>query len=53
MSRTIIDLNIGTEVWLHETINGVEEIVPYILIKRDSQGGVLLRKNCSEKKRIA
>lgn len=52
MSRTIIDLNTGTEVWLHETINGVEEIVPYILIKRDSQGGVLLRKNCSEKKRM-
>lgn len=52
MSRTIIDLNTGTEVWLHETINGVEEVVPYILIKRDSQGGVLLRKNCSEKKRM-
>lgn len=52
MSRTIIDLNTGTEVWLHETINGVEEIVPYILIKRDSQGGVLLRKNCTEKKRM-
>lgn len=52
MSRTIIDLNTGTEVWLHETINGVEETVPYILVKRDSQGGVLLRKNCSEKKRI-
>lgn len=52
MSRTIIDLNIGTEVWLHETINGVEETVPYILVKRDSQGGVLLRKNCTEKKRM-
>lgn len=52
MSRTIIDLNTGTEVWLHETINGVEETVPYILVKRDSQGGVLLRKNCSEKKRM-
>lgn len=52
MSRTIIDLNTGTEVWLHETINGVEEIVPYILIKRDSQGGVLLRKDCAEKKRM-
>lgn len=52
MSRTIIDLNTGTEVWLHETINGVEEVVPYILIKKDSQGGVLLRKNCTEKKRM-
>lgn len=52
MSRTILNLNLGTEVWLHETINGVEETVPYILVKRDSQGGVLLRKNCSEKKRM-
>lgn len=52
MSRTILDLNLGTEVWLHETISGVEESVPYILVKKDSQGGVLLRKNCSEKKRM-
>lgn len=52
MSRTIIDLNTGTEVWLRETINGVEETVPYILVKRDSQGGVLLRKNCTEMKRM-
>ena len=52
MSRTILDLNLGTEVWLHETINGVEETVPYILVKKDSQGGVLLRKDCSEKKRM-
>lgn len=52
MSRTIIDLNTGTEVYLHETINGIEEIVPYILIKRDSQGGVLLRKDCAENRRM-
>ena len=52
MSRTILDLNLGTEVWLHETINGTEESVPYILVKKDSQGSVLLRKNCSEKKRM-
>ena len=52
MSRTILDLNLGTEVWLHETINGTEESVPYILVKKDSQGGVLLRKDCSEKKRM-
>ena len=53
MSRTILDLNLGTEVWLHETINGVEETVPYILVRKDSQGGVLLRKNCSEKKKMS
>lgn len=52
MSRTIMDLNLGTEVWLHETIGGAEETVPYILVRKDSQGGVLLRKTCSEKKRM-
>lgn len=52
MSRTIIDLNLGTEVWLHETVSDVETTVPYILIHKDSQGGVLLRKNCSEKRRM-
>lgn len=52
MSRTILDLNLGTEVWLHETVSDVETTVPYILIHKDSQGGVLLRKNCSEKKRM-
>lgn len=52
MSRTILDLNLGTEVWLHETVSGVETTVPYILIHKDSQGGVLLRKTCSEKKRM-
>lgn len=52
MSRTILDLNLGTEVWLHETVSDVETTVPYILIRKDSQGGVLLRKNCSEKKRM-
>lgn len=52
MSRTILDLNLGTEVWLHETVSDVETTAPYILIHKDSQGGVLLRKNCSEKKRM-
>lgn len=52
MSRTILDLNLGTEVWLHETVSDVETTVPYILIHKDSQGGVLLRKNCAEKKRM-
>jgi len=52
MSRTILDLDLGTEVWLHETVSDVETTVPYILIHKDSQGGVLLRKNCSEKKRM-
>lgn len=52
MSRTILELNLGTEVWLHETVSGVETTVPYILIRKDLQGGVLLRKDCSEKKRM-
>ena len=52
MSRTILDLNLGTEVWLHETVGGTEETVPYILVRKDSQGGVLLRKTCSGKKRM-
>lgn len=52
MSRTILDLNLGTEVWLHETVNGTETTVPYILVRKDLQGGVLLRKDCSEKRRM-
>lgn len=39
MSRTIKELDLGTEVWLYE--NNVE--TPYILIRKDTNGCVLLR----------
>lgn len=48
MSRTIKELDLGTEVWLYE--NNVE--TPYILIRKDTNGCVLLRALAVEYRRM-
>ena len=48
MSRTLRNLCPGTGIWLKENGSDVE----YILMYKDSQGGVLLRKDVDQTKRM-
>ena len=48
MSRTISDLDLGTEITLQES--GVD--TSYILIRKDSYGCVLLRALCTSSRRM-